>query len=269
MTAMRRACYAAAGFGVWAQVACASPCATVVEVSQETTPGAADWDSHFVSLIDAFETTLTTAGYYNWDATLSSFNPPMGEDAPTLDEDTAHLFLVQASDGLSVYQVYDTTAGSSTSNTADTTWSLAGDTAGFIVEDGPQSAQDQYTSTGTLLTTHHAWGNSKTDGYAIGTLDGSWTMVTEFDAQTNLTDWLAIGADGGRHALDLTLDRRVRVREYTCLADVDLDHDVDLTDLTTFTTMYLAGDPCADIDGDGSVTLGDLTAYTTLYLAGC
>ncbi|GJM18365.1 MAG: hypothetical protein DHS20C14_05780 [Phycisphaeraceae bacterium] len=247
----------------------ASPCEVIVEVAQESTAGTGDWDSNFLTLIKAIETTQTANGYYNWSSSTGTFGPPAGEPLPALDADTAHLFMVDGSDGASVFQVYDTNVLSLTVNAADTTWALSGDTAAYLAQDGPQSNQDQYTSNGTDFTTHHGWGNSKTDGFAIGILEGDWSMLVEIDSHVDLLDWVTISADGSRFSLGLTADRRVRLQPYACDADVDLDLDVDTDDLLEFTTMHLAGNPCADMDGDGDVDALDLVEYTTQYLAGC
>jgi len=44
---------------------------------------------------------------------------------------------------------------------------------------------------------------------------------------------------------------------------------LDLTDITTFVTAFVANDNAADLDGSGLLDLADITAFATAFLAGC
>ena len=44
---------------------------------------------------------------------------------------------------------------------------------------------------------------------------------------------------------------------------------LDLNDINTFVSGFLAGDPIADINGDGLLDLSDVTTFTSAFMGGC
>src|SRR5262245_40077530 len=99
----------------------------MIRVAQESAPGLGDFDSHILGTIPAFSTTMTAAGFYDYDgANLVSY----GNNGPTLTATLSHLFFVSASDGLSLFIVHDKPgAPHANLRTADMRFDLVGDTA--------------------------------------------------------------------------------------------------------------------------------------------
>ena len=87
---------------------------------------------------------------------------------------------------------------------------LLGDTAGYLLQDDPG---DTYTNTGpTLFTSAQSWVGAYTDGYVIGSLDGNWTMYTQFTvAPTGIRSWQAVPDSGSNISLSIAAGRRVRL----------------------------------------------------------
>lgn len=54
-----------------------------------------------------------------------------------------------------------------------------------------------------------------------------------------------------------------------CVADYDVDDNVDAWDLQWYTQAHAAGQDDADVDGDGDVDGDDLAAFQAAYTAGC
>ena len=178
-----------------------------VRVSQESSPGAGDFDDHILGTIDVFSTTLTAEDYYGFDFSDYSYHGP----APSAVADRTQFFLVDASDGLSLFVLHDRT--NATGGTADMRLELKNDTADFTAHDDP-TANDQYivSGGGTLFETDHQWHSGRTDGFAIGALDGEdWVMFGDFISFSGLTSWTAVSSDGSVVPLVLETGRRVRL----------------------------------------------------------
>ncbi len=182
-----------------------------VEVSQESAAGAGDFDSNVLGFLDLFDDSgQTIAQHYSYsNPDAASYNGPFA----TIDGVT-QTFFVQASDGVHMVVVHDNandTTGGSTRMTA----TLAGDTAAFTVEDDPNEGTT-VSGGGTVFDTVHNWAPCCTDGYAIGALDGLWTMFLEFDTQpTGIQTWVATddtAAGSGDIALVLDPGRSARFR---------------------------------------------------------
>jgi len=192
----------------------ASAASAVVEirVSQESSAGAGDFSSHVLGTINAREySTGTAADYYAYSATDFSFHGPW----PTpLVDDRTHVFFVNASDGLSLFVVHDNlgTDGGS----AAMKFVLSGDTGdpGWKVQDDHQGADgiDDYDITGDVFTASLGWGSPRTDGFAIGSLDGdAWSMLSEFTAApTGITSLAAYSDGGSTIGLNMATGRRVK-----------------------------------------------------------
>ena len=54
-----------------------------------------------------------------------------------------------------------------------------------------------------------------------------------------------------------------------CLADLDGNGLLDLADINTFVSGFLANDPIADLDGNGLFDLTDINTFVSAFLAGC
>ena len=82
--------------------------AQTIRVSQESAPGLADFDANVLGTIQPFTTTGTAADFYDYggvSGNADSYGNANG--ASILSVDTSHLFLVSASDGLSLFIVHD------------------------------------------------------------------------------------------------------------------------------------------------------------------
>ncbi len=89
--------------------------------------------------------------------------------------------------------------------------SLSGDTAAFLLLDDPfDPATPSIGVQSTSFRTDQTWFNCCTDGFVIGSLDGDFALLSEFDAFSGLNTWNAVSSDGSTIALDMGLDRRVR-----------------------------------------------------------
>jgi hypothetical protein len=190
----------------------------LIRVSQESAPGLGDFDSHVLGTLTAFGTTMTAAGFYDYDgANLVSY----GNNGPTLTAGLSHLFLVNASDGLSLFIVHDKPDAAHGTRTADMRFDLVGDMASYLVLDDNLGLPDLYANTGpTLFTAHNSWGNLRTDGVVIGSLDNQWTLFAQMTAPPTggVTGWQAISENGSTFALALTTGRRVRLDEAVAAA---------------------------------------------------
>lgn len=186
--------------------------ALAIEVAQESSAGAGDFDANIIGSIDPFTTTLTNSGFFSYGNPFNaSFCDGVVDNCigrPSLISNESHLFLVDASDGLGVFIVHDKPNDGS-GGSATNTFSLVGDTATVLVSDDP----NEFTGTGTNFTGNFNWIGCCTDGGVIGSLDGDWTMFLEFDSFTGLTGWTAVSANSQDSVgLQLVNDRRVRLR---------------------------------------------------------
>ncbi|MHC4696266.1 MAG: CARDB domain-containing protein, partial [Planctomycetota bacterium] len=181
-------------------------------VSQESAPGTGDFDDHPLGIIQAYDTTLSAAEYYRYDlGVTSSFNGP----APTLTDDRSHLFLVDCTDGLSLFVVYDS-ATEADGGSVDAGYALSGDPDGVTrtVEDDSPEFEDIYTGNpgDTIFTAHNVWSPCCTDGLVLTGLDGPWSMMVEItSAIVGLNSWAAYASGQDPIVLTLQQNRRVRI----------------------------------------------------------
>ena len=178
-----------------------------VRVSQESSPGAGDFDANVLGYVSPYATSLSTVGYYQYGTPhAASFNGP----APMLTSDRSHLFLADAADGLSLFVVHDK-PNDGCGGFARMHWTLAGDTAGVRVPDDP-SETVTVTGGGTIFDSHHGWDSCCTDGMAFGSLDGAWTMIGAMTGNlTGMDEWHVYSSDNSSIALSIELNRRVRL----------------------------------------------------------
>ncbi|MDL1984612.1 MAG: hypothetical protein LWX54_10580 [Deltaproteobacteria bacterium] len=195
----------AAPFALWAQ--------TEVAVWQESSPGAGDFDENFLGHIEVFDQTESTAAeVYQYNG---SYN---GSVTPSL-ADTTQFFLVDTSDGLSLFVVHDKPYDGD-GGRAQMRFELSGDPDGAarLLEDDV----DDRLRVGNLFgpdifQIHHFWYECCTDGVVIGALDDPWSMLVSFsDVDGSLgneflgvSSWVATSADGTTIPLELSVDRRV------------------------------------------------------------
>jgi len=123
-------------------------------------------------------------------------------------------FVVHASNGgVSLFVVHDNRDDGS-GGIAEMQCDLLNDSAGFVAWDDTTAndPDDEYGELGggTQFTTANEWGNSFTDGFAIGSLDGHWTMDCQFtEVPTGISAWQAVSSDSSTITLELEVGRRV------------------------------------------------------------
>ena len=148
--------------------------------------------------ITPYSTLLTASDFYSY--SNSEFNGTW----PSLTKNRSHLFLVDASDGLSLFVVHNSPANTGgSSGSASMRFDLSGgDVAGILVKD---DLLEGYSDTGTVFTSQHAWNYNYTDGLVIGSLDGNWSMTAQFTSSpTGLgSGWYAYSADSDPIQLSL------------------------------------------------------------------
>ncbi len=178
--------------------------AGLIRVAQESSFLAGDFEDNVLGFINPFQTTETAADYYDFSS--GQFNGV----APTLQNNTAHLFLVNASDGLSLFHVLDA-PNSPIGGRADTVVRILRDTAAFQVQD---DLGDFYTTEfgGRRFTANNLWAAPNTDGYAIGSLDHHWEARVRFafPPPVGLARWHVISSDGSEISVDISR-RRVQL----------------------------------------------------------
>jgi hypothetical protein len=190
-----------------------------IRVSQESSPGAGDFDANILGYVSPYVTANTTAGYYQYGTPYgASFNGP----APALTSDRSHLFLADTADGVSLFVVHDKPVDGN-GGTAAMNWTLVGDTAGVLVEDDP--TETVIVVGGTTFTSSHTWSPCCTDGMAFGSLDGGWSMIGAFTnaiASTGMDAWHVYASDNSSIPLALETNRRVQL-DYQYPIDPEFD----------------------------------------------
>ncbi len=188
--------------------------ATLIRVSQESSAGTGDFDSNILGTISTWSTTKTSYDFYKY-GTNASYD---GDDngGPAAISNTAINFFVETSNGLTFYNVFDSLNSDTGAGPVEMSWSLTGDTADFMVKD--DNTSDAYTnSLDTDFTTSHSWLPERTDGFGLGTLDGTdWTLYGEFDALNfiNNWSWTALSVDSNSIDFNLALNQRIRFDLY-------------------------------------------------------
>ena len=195
---------------------------------------------------------------------------------PALTIDQSHLFLTAAPGGLTLVSVYDG-VGVNSGGRAEMRMDFVDVTPEFVSRDDPSG--DVYRGSGSAtLETRHSWNEPNTDGWAVGPLQGSWSVDVSFSDGFNgepeidgLTAWSFFDRSGDSVVLPLELDRRVRITA-TCgcgPADLNTDGVINFFDVSVFLGAYNAGDIIADFTGDGMFNFFDVSSFLSAYAAGC
>jgi Concanavalin A-like lectin/glucanases superfamily/Immunoglobulin I-set domain len=183
-----------------------------VEVSQESSPGAGDFDCHILGVLRVWETTKTASEFYNYDTVNSVSWGGAWTYGPIANQ--SNLMVVQASDGLSLVILHDQPGVSNGGGTANTRVDIVASATPIsrVVEDDPG---ERYTGNpgSSFFAASHDWSSPNTDGYVLRGFSGSWTATVSFtESPTSLSSWIAASDDGGAIPLVLESNRRVRVR---------------------------------------------------------
>lgn len=202
--------------------------AAMIEVAQESSANAGDFDSNVLGTINPFSTSLTAVNFYNY--SNGSYNGDLnGGPAPVSDQ--TQVFFVDASDGLSFFLVHDARNDGSRGS-AQTTWEIVGDSASILAQD--ELSETTVNPAGTIFTGNHAWGACCTDGYALGDLSGEWSMFGRFNQlPTQITDWVAASAESSNIQLTLSPNQRVRIRPLTEPGPVEVPTPMTVSLLAT------------------------------------
>jgi hypothetical protein len=168
-----------------------------IEVSQESSFGAGDFNSNILGTIDVFDTAGSAAAYYNYQFSASQLTDP------TLVSNRSHLFMVNSAvDGLTLFVINDANSDGSSGN-ATMQVDLSGDPdgMGILVSDDPGEVilNNPFQATGAFK-----WEPCCTDGMALGTINGDWELLVGFLAPpVGLSDWYAYSSGGSSLPLAL------------------------------------------------------------------
>ena len=184
-------------------------CGQLVRVSQESAPGAADFDEHVLGVVHPFASGASAASLYAYDYPWKeSYNGGL----LTLVDGRSNLFLVDSDEGLLLFVVHDRPgdgSGGQARVRVDVDDFLAA--PDVLVGDDPG---DSYTvnPTNGVAVGVWSWMGCCTDGMVVGPLDGPWSATVEFESTLNgLDTWIAAGAGDPEIELALAVDRRVRL----------------------------------------------------------
>jgi len=188
-----------------------------IRVSQETSPGAGNFDSNILGYVSALNTDGTAAEFYMY----GDAGPNYGNSVPKITANTSHLFFVNGSDGLALFVVHNTSNRAEASNggSAETQFDLSGGTAHILLSDDAGEATEN--EDGTTFTGSHGWASENTDGMVIGSLPVGFTIIGQFTSPPSGLDsgWEVISSDSSTIPLHLVPGQRVRL-------DVHLGVDV-------------------------------------------
>lgn len=181
----------------------------MIRVSQESSPGAGDFDRNILGFVKALQTTGNAADFYQY----GKAGPNYGNSEPTLSANTSHVFFVNAADGLALFVVHNNTnhAENGGGGSARTRWELSGGKASVLKSDDYGEAGEN--SAGTVFTAFMSWLQSNTDGMVIGALPVGFTILGQFlEPPENLGGgWEVISGDGSKVPLSLVPGQRVRL----------------------------------------------------------
>jgi hypothetical protein len=192
----------------------------MIRVSQETSPGAGNFDNNILGFIRALNSVGSAADFFMY----GKAGPNYGNSEPALKNNTCHVFFVNASDGLALIIVNNkpNDVEHSTDGTAETRFDLSGGTARVLMSD---DAGETSTKDGTVFISQQGWSSDNTDGEVIGTLPVGFTLLGQFTAAPRgISGWEVISADGSRIPLSLVPGQRVRLDVAPLAVQVRQDH---------------------------------------------
>lgn len=261
-----------------------SDCGALIELSQESAPGAGDFNSNILGNLLAYPYNSSAKSLYAYDV-------PEGDSwnglILTPVADRSHLLFAETTDGLTLVVVHDRAIPNDPDGgRAETRVEVFNDPDGLVrtVEDDPESLEEgPYTGEpgDSVFTAIQRWDTCCTDGYALSGLSGDWTAILEFtDTDGNggtasiagLSEWAAYSADGSEIVLALEENRRIRARlvpGQDCRADFNNDGVANSIDVLAFLNAWAAGDPRADYNGDGDINTLDVITFLNVWVAGC
>lgn len=259
-------------------------CGALIELAQESAPGAGDFNSNILGNLLAYPYNASAASLY-------AYNVPEGDSWNGLVlsplPDRSHVLLAETTDGLTLVVVHDRAfPDDPDGGRAETRVEVFNDPDGLVrtVEDDPANneAGPYIGEPGdSVFTAEQEWSTCCTDGYALSGLSGDWTALVGFSDTDNnantlaidgLTEWAAYSADGTVVPLALEEGRRIRMRlvpGQDCPADFNNDGIANTLDVLAFLNAWTNDDPRADYNDDGVINTLDVLAFLNVWAAGC
>lgn len=261
-----------------------SDCGALIELAQESSAGAGDFNDNILGRLLAFPYNASAASLY-------AYNVPEGDswNGPILtpEADRSHLLLAETTDGVSLFVVHDRAIPNDPDGgRAEMIVEVLGDADGLTrtVEDDPESnGVDEYSGEpgDSVFTSVHSWDTCCTDGFALSGLSQDWTVLMQFaDTDGNpdnaviegMSEWVTYSADGVEIPLVAAEGRRIRMRlvpGQDCRADFNNDGVANSLDVLAFLNAWAAGDPRADYNEDGVIDTRDVLEFLNVWTAGC
>lgn len=175
-------------------------------LEQETAPNSGVFEK--VGNLTAFDqSSLSAAAAYAYGVANNFSYSGQVNGLPTAINDGARIFLVETSDGLSLFMVLDG-IGDGSGGSASLDWTVSGDTALSLVNDDSSEAP---TTNGMDFSYDYAWASCCTDGFAIGSLDGDFGLEGTFTAYSGLSVFEAVSGDNSTIGLTLANNQSVRL----------------------------------------------------------
>ncbi len=259
-------------------------CGALIELSQESAPGAGDFNANILGNLLAYPYNSSAMSLYAYDVPEGdSWNGPI----LTPIADRSHLLLAETTDGMTLVIVHDRAIPDDPDGgNAETRVEVLNDADGLVrtVEDDPANLEaGPYSGDpgDTVFTAIQRWETCCTDGYALSGFSGDWTALVEFaevDGNSGtppiagLHEWVAYSADGAETPLALELNRRVRMRlvpGQDCPGDFNNDGTANSLDVLAFLNAWASGDPRADYNHDGTINTIDVITFLNVWAAGC
>lgn len=236
----------------------------VVRVSQESAPGAGDFDKNFLGVIAPFKAQADAAGFYGYGGSCYCG----GFIKVQLVPDRTRMLFVDTADGITLMVVHDSDTDDPDGGQTEMIYEVVGDPDGMFrsVLDDPidvQPGTDAYTGDpgDSLFTSRHLWSGCCTDGDAFSGIGASvrspvygttdWipaSVIVQFaevdgDPETlpifGISEWTIVSRDGSQLFLALEEGRRVRLDVVqSCIDDVDGDGVIGFSDLLSILSNW-------------------------------
>lgn len=216
-------------------------CNSLLRVSQESAPGAGDFDAGLVGFVEVFETSSPVESLYSYDFPFSdSYN---GSLISLGADDTNLVFKQTADEGLCLFVVHDK-PDDGDGGRAEMRFTLAGDPDGaaIVAYDDPVGGDnDEFVGNPgeNLFTARWSWSSCCTDGLVLGDLEDAFELILAFEDVNGssstppiegMFNWIVHSADGVQRELALEEGRRVRID--TVPGPCPLALEPDLVDLS-------------------------------------